>query len=69
MPIQWIGDERDLVATDGIYRLHLWRDDDDWSWTVAIGNGPLARGFAATLEEAKDAATEAVEDHRGGALQ
>jgi hypothetical protein len=68
MAIQWVGDERDVVATVDKYRLHLWRDDEDWNWTVAIENGPLARGFAETLQEAKDAATEAVEDHRGGAL-
>jgi hypothetical protein len=69
MAIQWIGDEHDVIATVDNYRLRVWRTDDDWSWTLSLDNGPLARGFAETLEDAKDQATEALEDYRGGALQ
>jgi hypothetical protein len=76
MTINWIGDDRDVVASVDKYRLHIWRTyrtsqsaDNDWSWTVAIDNGPLARGFADTVEDAKAAALEAVEDHRSGGLQ
>ena len=69
MAITWTGDERDLIATVDKYRLHVWRDSDAWSWTLAIDNGPVARGFADTLQEAKDSAVEALEDYRGGALQ
>jgi hypothetical protein len=69
MAINWIGDDNDVVATVDNYRLHLWRDEDDWNWTLAIDNGPVARGFAETLQDAKDAVTEALEDYRSGALQ
>jgi hypothetical protein len=70
MATNWVGDDHnDVVASIDKYRLHCWRDDEDWNWTIGIDDGPVARGFAATLEGAKAAALEAVEDHRGGGLQ
>jgi hypothetical protein len=69
MAIQWIGDDNDVIANVDKYRLHLWRGEDDWNWTLAIDNAPAARGFAATLQDAKHAAIEALEDYRSGQLQ
>jgi hypothetical protein len=69
MAIQWIGDDDDVVAQVDKYRLHLWHDEDDWNWTLAIGNGPVARGFADSLEHARAAVITALDDYRAGALQ
>jgi hypothetical protein len=50
------------------YRLHVWRDENEWNWSTGIDNGPFARGFASTVEDAKAQAVQAVEDHRSGGL-
>jgi hypothetical protein len=70
MTITWIGDEEnETVARVDNFALRAWLDGQDWNWTLGLENGPVARGFADTLQGAKDAATEALEDFRSGALQ
>jgi hypothetical protein len=69
MAMSWIGDDNDVVGKIDAYRLQRWRGDDDRNWAIGIDDGPVARGFADTLADAKDAAIRALDDYRAGQLQ